>query len=167
MRAKKKESNLKFEMPKSSYKIGSQKQFNEMRDLLSYPEVQSWRAIMEAFTTIFSRLEKGLMAEGCTVSRFQVLFHLYFKGDLAATELANILFLTRGNISMLLKRMVADELIEQVFLKGQKRPVYCLTKKGLKLFEEIFPPHIERVRNLAPVLDAPALKKLHSSQKKA
>lgn len=131
-----------------------------MRSLLEYPEVKSWRALMMAFKTIFSELEKGLMAEGCSVSRFQILFYLYFEDALPAVEIARKLVVTRGNISTFLRRMESDELILKRVPKGQKRPLYSLTAKGTAFFEEIFPPHIRRVRSIAPILNQATIDRL-------
>ena len=109
---------------------------------------------MAAFKVIFSQLEKGLMAEGCSVSRFQILFYLYFDGETAAVEIARKLVVTRGNISTFLRRMESDGLIKKRVPKGQKRPLFSLTERGYSFFEAIFPSHIERVRRFAPKLDA-------------
>lgn len=92
------------------------------------------------------------MVEGCSVSRFQILFYLYFEGDLPAVEIARKLVVTRGNISMFLRRMESDGLIQKKVPKGQKRPRFSLAPKGRAFFEDILPAHIQRVRNLAPVL---------------
>jgi len=107
---------------------------------------------MHAFNTVFSELERGLMAEGCSVSRFQILFYLYFEGDLPAVEIARKLVVTRGNISMFLRRMETDGLISKIVPPGQKRPLLRLSPKGEQLFEAIFPAHVARVRKIAPRL---------------
>jgi DNA-binding MarR family transcriptional regulator len=133
---------------------------DRLEALLKFPEVQSWRALMSAFQTIFSALEKGLMAEGCSVSRFQILFYLYFEGDKPAVQIARKMLVTRGNISMFLRRMEADGLVRKKATAVQKRPVYSLTTKGRTFFEKILPPHIERVRLRAPKLNAQAIKRL-------
>ncbi len=117
---------------------------------------------MNAFKVIFSELEKELMAEGCSVSRFQILFYLYFEGDLPAVEIARKLVVTRGNISMFLRRMESDGLIKKIVPGGQKRPLYVLTPKGNSFFESIFPPHIRRVRRLAPKLSRATIDQLAS-----
>jgi DNA-binding MarR family transcriptional regulator len=125
----------------------------KMKQLLELPEVRSWRALMGAFNTIFSELEKGLVSEDCSISRFQILLHLYFEGTLAAVDIARLLLVTRGNISMFLRRMEADGLVKKRAPAGQKRPLYSLTAEGQRFFERIFPSHIQRVRSLSPVLD--------------
>ncbi len=121
---------------------------------------------MGAFKSILSLLERGLMAEGCSVSRFQILFNLYFDGELPATEIARKLVVTRGNITMFLRRMEADGLIKPVIPKGLKRPVFTLTTKGTAFFEKIFPAHIKRVRKLAPALKKDTIKLLRETARK-
>ncbi len=147
--------------PKTNSAPQSQRH-KELRTLLEYPEVRSWRTLMGAFKAIFTRLEKGLMAEDCSVSRFQILFYLYFEGDLPAIAIARKLVVTRGNITMFLRRMESDGLIKPIIPPGQKRPVFTLTKKGTTFFEKVFPPHIERVRKLAPALNQDTLRLLRS-----
>jgi len=115
---------------------------------------------MSAFQAIFSELEKGLMAKGCSGSRFQILFYLYFEGDKPAVQIARKMLVTRGNISMFLRRMEADGLVRKKVAPVQKRPVYSLTAKGRVFFEGILPPHIERVREKAPKLDTRTIKLL-------
>lgn len=132
----------------------------QMKTLLDFPEVRSWRALMGAFNAIFSALEKGLMAEGCSVSRFQILFYLYFEGDIPAVQIAKKMLVTRGNISMFLRRMERDGLIKKKTMADQKRPLYSLTTQGRMFFESILPPHIVRVRRRAPKLDAQTLRRL-------
>lgn len=134
--------------------------FKELSAMLKFPEVQSWRALLSAFSTILAQLEKGLQSDDCSVSRFQILFYLYFEGHLPAVTIARKLYVTRGNISMFLRRLESDGLIKPMLAKGQKRPTFCLTRKGVQFFERIFPPHISRVRRLAPALGQDTIKTL-------
>lgn len=125
----------------------------QLQSLLQLPEVHSWRTLMTAFKTIYSKLEKELMAEGCTISRFQILLHLYFEGTLPAITISKKMLVTRGNVTMFLRRLESDGLIKPLVLKGQKRPVYMLTKQGENLFEKLFTAHIMRVQKLCPSFD--------------
>jgi len=131
--------------------------------LLTHPKVRSWRALMTALQTIYGALENSLLKEeSCSVSRFQILFFLYFNGPLSAAEIARQLFVTRGNISMFLKRVREDGLVTVSKLtRSEKRPLFCLTPKGTRFFEEVFPRHVRRVKLLAPQLDAKTIKKLN------
>ena len=103
---------------------------------------------MSAFQSVYGQLEKGLAEKDVSVSRFQVLFYLYFEGRSSASALSRKLLVTRSNMSMFLKRMESDGLIEFDIPKGQKRPGIELTAKGAKFFEELFPEHAARVTNM-------------------
>lgn len=112
---------------------------------------------MSAFQSVYRKLERGLNQEGCTISRFQILFHLYFEGNLPATGIAEKLFVTRGNISMFIRRLQEEKLVMvSKESPSAKRPLYCLTAAGIELFEDIFPRHIRRVKSSMPVLSREA-----------
>lgn len=129
-----------------------------MDQLLDLPEVRSWLTLMSAFKRVLSYLESGLAQEGCSLSRFQILFWLFFEGDLSATKMAQKLLVTRGNMSMFLKRIEGDQLIVRKFEVGSKRAKYRITSKGRSYFVKIFPRHIKRVCSIVPKLDQKSLK---------
>ena len=134
--------------------------------LLQSPEVDSWRALMRAFQSIYQQLEKSLLVEDCSISRFQILFVLYMEGPLPAVKIARRLLVTRGNISTFIKRLHADELIMPIVIKPeQKRPFFQLTAKGRDLFESLFPRHIERVKKLMKPLSKEVLQTLDEISK--
>lgn len=124
---------------------------------------------METFQSVFVYLEKGLTDDGTTMARFQVLINLYFDGAMNAADLSRRLLVTRGNMSMFLRRMESDGLIKYQIPAGQKRPEIHLSAKGLKVFEKLFPRHIRRLQEmLRPFhgrteLDLRALKKRASN----
>lgn len=114
--------------------------------LIESDEIKSWRLLMSAFQSVYGQLEKGLVDKDVTVSRFQVLFYLYFEGRTSASALSRKLLVSRSNMSMFLKRMQLDGLINFDIPKGQRRPEIELTMKGSKFFEDIFPEHAARVK---------------------
>ncbi|MGE3975326.1 MAG: MarR family winged helix-turn-helix transcriptional regulator [Bdellovibrionales bacterium] len=117
------------------------------------PEVKSWRVLLKAFQTIYTHLEKGMSADGVTISRFQVLLMLYFDGPLSASDISRRLLVSRGNMSMFLRRLTSDRLVEvSDASKSKTRPLYCLTKGGAKQFEALFPRHVKRIKELMPSL---------------
>ncbi len=138
----------------------------KLANLLNHQEVRSWRTLMAAFQAVYSNLEKELGNEGLSVSRFQILFYLYFEGNHKATALSKKLLVTRANISMFLRRMEADGLIKYSFPSGQKRPEVLLTAKGVRFFEDLFPRHIGRVQNLVKPLSQQTLSELESLERR-
>ena len=116
--------------------------------LIESNEIKSWRLLMSTFQCVYGQLEKGLAEKDVSVSRFQVLFYLYFEGRTSASALSRKLLVTRSNMSMFLKRMESDGLISYDIPTGQKRPEIELTTKGGKFFEELFPEHADRVKKM-------------------
>lgn len=137
------------------------KKIASMRALLDDPQVQSWRAIMGAFQAVLVELEKGLMADGLHVSRFQILFYLYFEPPLSAAEIARKLLVTRGNISMFLRRLEKDkQIVVCPTSPSMQRPLYRLSEEAERQFEKTFPNHIKRVKKLVPALPKNILQSL-------
>lgn len=134
----------------------------DLINLLNTPEVKSWRTLMVAFQSIYTVLEKELNSENVSVSRFQILFHLYFDGNHKATDLSKRLLVTRANMSMFLKRMESDGLIKFVFQDNQKRPEVAISNKGILFFESLFPRHIRRVKKLVKPFSSATLGELNN-----
>lgn len=129
--------------------VGTSKVKKEIVSLLDQENLQGWRLLMGAFEGVYQGLEKSLIKDGISYSRFQILFLLYTEDYMAPVDLARKLLVTRANISTFLKRMSHDELImECPQSKSSKRPCFRLAPKGIKLFEGIFPKHVERISSL-------------------
>lgn len=143
---------------KNSFSKLPHPRFVSMRDL---PEVASWRALMEAFRVTYSFLEKGLVSDGWSMPRFQIILILYFEGPQSQSQLSRRFLVTRGNISAFCKRLQNDGLITPVKGVERKRPPFALTAKGAKLFEEIFPKHIKRIQSRMPIFKEESLEQLH------
>ena len=134
----------------------------KLKAVLQQSDIQSWRLLMETFRTVYNRLEKTLADEGASASRFQVLFYLYFEGPKRATELSRKLLVTRGNMTMFLRRMESDDLIKYEFEDNQKRPIVHLSDKGVRFFENLFPRHIRRVSALVKPFSQQTMKDLEA-----
>ena len=118
---------------------------------------------MYAFQSVYRQLEKALLQEGSSIPRFQILFYLYFEGECSQIYISKKLFVTRGNISMFFKRLLAEKLIiisEKTI--DDKRHNYRLTNKGKLYFEKLFPKHIKRVKKFMPILKSDVVKILKS-----
>ena len=94
----------------STKRVISRPNKSKLTKLLKRPEVESWRTLMGTFQTVYRALEQALLREQCSISRFQILFLIYFYGPLSASDIAQKLCVTRGNISTFLNRLEADHL---------------------------------------------------------
>lgn len=133
----------------------------EVQKLLDNPKVIAWRTLMGAYNQIYRYLESELLKENCSVPRFQIFFYLYFNGPLSSTELAELLHVTRGNISTFIKRLKDDSLItiSKNSGRGGKRLI-GLSNKGIEQFERFFPQHIQRICRIMPDISPKSLKSL-------
>lgn len=134
-----------------------QKSEDSMRELLQDPTVSSWRTVMQAYRSIFTQLERHLLERGYTMSRFQIMFCLYYDGPMAPYQIADRLLVTRGNVSTFLQRMRADGLVKSAAGLTQNRPFVTLSRKGRRDFEALFPQHVERIHELMEPFDQDVL----------
>ncbi|MCO4755914.1 MAG: MarR family transcriptional regulator [Bacteriovoracaceae bacterium] len=142
-------------------KSSESKNYKKMVKTLADPRIQVWRTVMEVFQSVFDQLETQLNEQGVHMSRFQILFFLYFEGPMSASELARCLLVTRGNISTFIRRLDDDGQIEICpSSPSDARPRYCLTKEAIELFEELFVKHTKLVKKLVPGLGESLKEKL-------
>lgn len=79
-----------------------------------------------------------------SLSRFDVLAHLEHAGPdgMTTSALAQRLLASKGNITRLLDRMIADGLIERRPSEEDRRVNYvCLTQKGMEVFRRMAADH--------------------------
>lgn len=112
----------------------------------SLKEVEAWKTMRLSYCTIFNELESSLQLEGCSISKFQILYTLYFDGPLKQVKLAEQSKVTKSNISTFMKRIESEKLVRKLFVDQEKRPKFILTNKGEKFFERIFPIHVSNIK---------------------
>lgn len=140
----------------------------KMKRLLAHDEVKSWRSVLNSYKALAAVFESEMQAEGLSLSRFQVMFHLYFSGPMKPVEVADLAMATRSNVSTFIKRMINDGVVRATSKSAEaRRPMYELTPRGRRQFETIFPEHIARVRELMPALPSTAVKNLMDTYENA
>lgn len=123
--------------------------YDKNLELLNKPKVKAWSEIFSTYRSVFSYLDAELQKKDCSISKFQILLHLYFNGPLTPVEISRKLSTSRANTTTFLRRISEDGLIETSEDRGTaKRPAYKLGAKGIKYFEDIFPEHIENVEKV-------------------
>ncbi|MGL5414243.1 MAG: MarR family winged helix-turn-helix transcriptional regulator [Clostridium sp.] len=90
---------------------------------------------------------------GLTVSQFGVLEVLYHKGDLKICDIIEKILGTSGNITVVIKNLEKDGLVEKCVDEEDRRAVFIsITEKGRKIIEDMFPKHVENINNIFSVL---------------
>lgn len=90
---------------------------------------------------------------GLTPAQFGVLEVLYNKGDLKINELIEKILTTSGNITVVIKNLEKEGLIQKSADPKDKRScIISLTDKGKQYIETILPKHIHNIRSIFEVL---------------
>lgn len=122
--------------------------------------LDSYIKLVRAAETVIARIHRA-PGMNLTVSQFGVLEALLHLGPLNQTQLAGKLLKSGGNITMVLSNLEKQGLVERIRNKEDRRFITVhLTTKGKKLIEELFPRHVENVRNQMEKMSDSELKQL-------
>ena len=93
----------------------------------------TWIRLMRVYLQIDKRTADLMKAHGISTSRFDVLVHAGVRDGRTQQELADAMFVTKGNITQLLDGMEKDDLLYRR-RRGRTNLIY-LTEKGRELRE--------------------------------
>lgn len=110
----------------------------------------TWLRLMRIFHKGDRRLTAHLRCHGLSIAQFDVLAHLGVAEGITQQELANKLFVTKGNVTQLLDRMTQSGLLVRQ-QDGRANRLY-LTDAGRALFAEIVPDHEEKIADMLAAL---------------
>lgn len=134
---------------------------DKLLELLDNPKVISWRMALNTVEALYSRFEDELIKSGCSMSRFEMLFFIYFDGPLSAVQLSAKMKVSRGNITAFVKRLLKDDLITPCRSSSTAtRLKYSLSQKGEVFFEKIFKIHLKHIDKMISPLSNKTLKEL-------
>lgn len=113
-----------------------------------------WIALARCYVT-FSRAVACKVAEyDLTAPQFGVLEALYHLGPLSLGDLAEKLLVTGGNVTYVMDRLEAQDLVARERSGDDRRVVRAhLTTKGRATIDGVFPGHVVFVRTLVEGLD--------------
>jgi len=113
-----------------------------------------WINLARCYVT-FSRAVACKVAEyDLTAPQFGVLEALYHLGPLSLGELAEKLLVTGGNVTYVMDRLEAQDLVARERSGDDRRVVRAhLTTKGRATIDAVFPGHVDFVRGLVQPLE--------------
>lgn len=121
----------------------------QLKKALKEPKLALWRSMLMTVELVYGQLEKKLAEKDCTYPRFRLLFALYFDAPLSATQLAERLRVSRGNMSTFVRRLESDGLIYPCPLISTKgRPKFYLSPAGTRYAEELMDFHFANIKAL-------------------
>lgn len=124
--------------------------------------VRTWLHIARIAYTIERRATKHLEQHGLTLAQFGVLAQLSAAPGLSQQQLAERLFVTKGNVVGLLDRMVCRGLLERrpCPVDGRVHHIY-LTDRGQQLAAQVIPEHEALIAEQIAVIDQESQRDLH------
>lgn len=117
--------------------------------------------------TIHKKEYETIKESGLTPAQFGVLEALYHKGDLRINELIEKILTTSGNITVVIKNLEKEELIQKnIDPKDKRSCIISLTPKGEQFIEGILPKHIDNIKEIFKILSEEEKKTLKAILKK-
>jgi len=110
-----------------------------------------WLKILKASKLIEAELRENLRTEfGTTLPRFDVMAALYrAEKGLKMSQLSGVLKVSNGNVTGIVDRLVADDLVVRVPVEGDRRALLVrLTGNGRSRFEVLAEAHERWVNGL-------------------
>ena len=94
------------------------------------------------------------MAHGITATQFSALKALCLKGPLSQKELAASILKSAGNLTLVVDNLEKQGLAVRTKSSGDRRSIQIeVTPKGRAYFDEIYEPHLHRIRQAMSALD--------------
>ncbi len=127
----------------------------------------TWIQLFRSFNKI--RAKESLYIQSCdlTMNQFQVLEVLYHRGDLSIGAITKLTMGTPGNITVVVKNLKRDGLVNSVPDSRDKRSsILSITKKGKDIIEQLFPQHAKNLQSYFEVLDDDEMENLFSLLRK-
>ncbi len=123
--------------------------------------VRAYVKLMRAGRSVLARVEKALARDGLTPTQLGVLEVLLHQGPMSHRELGRKVLTSAGNMTDVIDKLEARELVLRVRDSGDRRHVRVeLTPAGRCLIEELFPRHARDIADAMAGLDAAGLDRL-------
>lgn len=111
--------------------------------------------LIRAAESVMSRVYRTGELDGLTNSQFGVLEALLHLGPLCQRELGTKILKSSGNITMVIDNLERRGLVERRRDKGDRRYVTVyLTDSGSQVIQDIFPRHMERIKDELGILSS-------------
>lgn len=112
-------------------------------------------ALARAYQAVEQGVRPQLAARGLGMTEFAVLEVLYHKGTLPLGEIRDRILVTGASTTYVVKKLEERGLMRRRACAEDQRVVFGeLTPKGKALIDELFPAHVDRLREVMAGLSA-------------
>jgi len=113
-------------------------------------------ALARAYQALAQGVRPQLAKQGLGMTEFAVLEVLYHKGPLPLGELRDRILVTGASTTYVVKKLEERGLIRRRTCVEDQRVIFGeLTAKGRALIDEVFPVHVDRLREILAGLSVP------------
>jgi DNA-binding MarR family transcriptional regulator len=123
---------------------------SENPDLAGNVEVRIWNRLLQLHGHIYAELNRTLQSLfSLSLAKFDVLAQLHrFGGELSQGELSHHLKVTGGNVTGMVRRLIADDFVSRSMSATDRRSfIISMTPAGQNIFEEAWHAHNAFLKN--------------------
>lgn len=111
--------------------------------------IRAYVRLVRAGERLHAQVSRDLALHGLSPSQFSALKALRVTGRLVQKDIAKRLLKTCGNITFLVDKLEAMELVKREKDPSDRRVIFVsLTEKGENLFDRLYPDHAARIERV-------------------
>ncbi|HEY9644274.1 MAG TPA: MarR family transcriptional regulator [Coleofasciculaceae cyanobacterium] len=152
-----------------SKKVQSQGQQPQSKTAIAaqQPFLKTMRELARTYGAFAAYSENHVRQLGLTPCQFDVIATLGNTAGMSMRELAEKTLVTKGTLTGIIDRLEDKELVRREVPEDNRRSfIIVLTPKGEEVFEEVFPVHIDYLKERFDRLDSRDLEELRLLLKK-
>lgn len=117
------------------------------------PSVQAYVRLVRSAEALHAEVSRGLAVEGISASQFSAMKVLRIHGKLAQRDIAKYILKSGGNTTIIVDNLESIGLVTRDRDTKDRRIIYVsLTAKGEKTFDDLYPGHLDRIREAMSAL---------------
>jgi MarR family transcriptional regulator, 2-MHQ and catechol-resistance regulon repressor len=117
-------------------------------------DLKTLTILLRATDFIQQKIKEDVSKYDLNLSEFGALEVLYHKGPLPVQSICEKVLIANSSMSYVIENLMKKEFIEKVKDPSDRRiHIVHLTQKGVMLFDDIYPKHLEHMRSFMDVLD--------------
>lgn len=111
-------------------------------------------SLSRSLSMVHKETMRNMKDFGLTPSQFMVLEVLYHKGDMRVCEITEKILTSGGNMTVVIQNLTKENYVIKKATPGDRRSYQLsLTEKGRSIMEEVFPRHLEIMKETMDGLD--------------
>ena len=115
--------------------------------------VQAYVRLVRSSEALHGDVSRGLAVDGLSASQFSAMKVLRIHGRLAQRDIAKYILKSGGNITALVDNLEREGVVRRERDTVDRRVIYVsLTTAGETLFDDLYPGHLERIREAMAAL---------------